>query len=116
MPSPCPHHPLLPQIYKEGRVILALLTLAEPPKSTTELRSTSRHWSSVQQEDLQLQALATLTTIAPLMLDDYMSYQGNARLLLLLDWCTGKGEQREVLQQDQDQNLQKTSRISLNLI
>uniref|UniRef100_A0A3P8VHQ8 Cilia- and flagella-associated protein 69 ARM repeats domain-containing protein n=1 Tax=Cynoglossus semilaevis TaxID=244447 RepID=A0A3P8VHQ8_CYNSE len=78
------------QIYKEGRVILALLTLAEPPKSTTELRSTSRHWSSVQQEDLQLQALATLTTIAPLMLDDYMSYQGNARLLLLLDWCTGK--------------------------
>ncbi|XP_044028745.1 cilia- and flagella-associated protein 69-like isoform X2 [Siniperca chuatsi] len=75
------------QLYKEERVMLALLTLVKPPAASSERRSGSRHWSSVQQEELQLQALATLATVAPLMLVDYMSCQGNACLLLLLDWC-----------------------------
>ncbi|XP_045915557.1 cilia- and flagella-associated protein 69-like isoform X2 [Micropterus dolomieu] len=75
------------QLYKEERVMLALLTLMKPPVASSERRSGSRHWSSIQQEELQLQALATLATVAPLMLDDYMSCQGNACLLLLLDWC-----------------------------
>ncbi|XP_070778157.1 cilia- and flagella-associated protein 69-like [Enoplosus armatus] len=75
------------QLYKEERVMLALLTLVKPPAASSERRSGSRHWSSVQLEELQLQALATLATVAPLMLDDYMSCQGNVCLLLLLDWC-----------------------------
>ncbi|KAK2830703.1 hypothetical protein Q5P01_018634 [Channa striata] len=79
------------QLYKEGQVMLALLTLAKPPVASSERRSASQHWSSVQREELQLQALAILATVAPLMLDDYMSCQGNACLLLLLDWCVGKG-------------------------
>uniref|UniRef100_A0A4W6DST4 Cilia- and flagella-associated protein 69 ARM repeats domain-containing protein n=1 Tax=Lates calcarifer TaxID=8187 RepID=A0A4W6DST4_LATCA len=78
------------QLYKEEQVMLALLTLVKPPAASPERRSGLRHWSSVQQEELQLQALATLATIAPLMLEDYMSCQGNACLLLLLDWCVGQ--------------------------
>uniref|UniRef100_A0A672L7A5 Cilia- and flagella-associated protein 69 ARM repeats domain-containing protein n=1 Tax=Sinocyclocheilus grahami TaxID=75366 RepID=A0A672L7A5_SINGR len=44
-------------------------------------------WSSRQQEELQLQALSTLSALAPLMLDEYMSCQANTCLLLLLDCC-----------------------------
>ncbi|KAM9340187.1 cilia- and flagella-associated protein 69 [Symphorus nematophorus] len=78
------------QIYKEENIIVALLTLVKPPAASSERRSGSRRWSSIQQEELQLQALATLATIAPLMLDDYMYCQGNAVLLLVLDWCVKK--------------------------
>ncbi|XP_026156375.1 cilia- and flagella-associated protein 69 isoform X2 [Mastacembelus armatus] len=78
------------QLYKEEQVMLALLTLVKPPAALPQRRSGARHWSSIQQEALQLQALATLSTIAPLMLDDYISCQGNACLLLLLDWCVGQ--------------------------
>lgn len=82
----------LSQLYREERVMLALLTLVKPPPSPSERRSGPHHWSSVQQEELQLQALATLATVAPLMLDGYMSCQGNTCLLLLLDWCIRQGE------------------------
>ncbi|XP_049458924.1 cilia- and flagella-associated protein 69-like isoform X1 [Epinephelus fuscoguttatus] len=78
------------QLYKEERVTPALLTLVSPPASSSERRSASRQWSPVQQEELQLQALATLSTIAPLMLDDYITCQGNSCLLLLLDWCVAQ--------------------------
>ncbi|KAG8004904.1 Cilia-and flagella-associated protein 69 [Nibea albiflora] len=75
------------QLYKEEKVMVALLTLTKPPAASSERRSGSRHWSPAQQEELQLQALATLATVAPLMLEDFMSCQGNSFLLLLLDWC-----------------------------
>lgn len=75
--------------------MLALLTLVKPPSVSFEHRPALRHWSSVQQEELQLQALATLTTLAPHMLDEYMSCQGNACLLLLLDWCVGQGKKNK---------------------
>ena len=39
-----------------------------------------------------LQALDTLSTVAPLCLDDYMTCQSNTRLLMLLEWCVGQGE------------------------
>ncbi|XP_074543190.1 cilia- and flagella-associated protein 69 [Halichoeres trimaculatus] len=75
------------QLYKESQVMVSLLMLIKPPSSPSERRSSSRHWSPVQQEELMLQALATLVTIAPLMLDQFLSCQGNACLLILLDWC-----------------------------
>ncbi|XP_034401781.1 cilia- and flagella-associated protein 69-like isoform X2 [Cyclopterus lumpus] len=78
------------QLYKEERVMLALLTLVKPPAASSERRSASLQWSSGQREELQLQALATLCTVAPLMLDDYMTCQGNTCLLLLLDWCVAQ--------------------------
>lgn len=68
--------------------MLALLTLAKPPAAS----SGSPGWTSAQREELQLQALATVCTLAPLMLDDYTSHQGNASLLLLLDHCVAQGD------------------------
>ncbi|KAM3858585.1 cilia- and flagella-associated protein 69 [Diretmus argenteus] len=76
------------QLFKEGRVMLALLMLVKLPTASSEEQSGVRRWSSSQHEELQLQALATLDTVAPLMLDDYITCQGNTCLLLLLDWCT----------------------------
>ncbi|XP_057683985.1 cilia- and flagella-associated protein 69-like isoform X1 [Corythoichthys intestinalis] len=74
-------------IFKKEQVILALLTLAKPPTATLEVKVGYRNWSSVQVEELQLQALAVLATVTPLMLDHYMSCYGNVELLHLLDWC-----------------------------
>ena len=82
----------LSQLFEEERVIPALLTLMKPPTASSERRSGSGRWSSAQQEELQLQALTILATIAPLMLEEYVSCQGIACLLLLLDWCVRKGE------------------------
>ncbi|KAM3596497.1 uncharacterized protein V6R79_015548 [Siganus canaliculatus] len=75
------------QLYKEEKVMLALLMLVKPLPASSERRSASRHWSCTQLEELQLHALTCLASIAPLMLDDYRSFQGNTCLLLLLDWC-----------------------------
>lgn len=80
------------QLFKESRVMLALMLLVRPGYS--EIRRSGkarRSWTSIQQEELQLQALAALATVAPLMLDEYMACQANTCLLVLLDWCTQKG-------------------------
>lgn len=74
--------------------MLALLTLVRPHVASPNRWSNSRYWSPVHQEALQLCALATLTTVAPLLLDDYMQCQGNSCLLLLLDWCVKPGENK----------------------
>ncbi|XP_030644315.1 cilia- and flagella-associated protein 69 [Chanos chanos] len=74
------------QLLKEGKVILALMTLIR--HTPTDAQPTGRSWSSIQQEELQLQALATLASVAPLLLEDYMTCQGNTCLLMLLEWCT----------------------------
>ncbi|KAK9526497.1 hypothetical protein VZT92_015194 [Zoarces viviparus] len=78
------------QLYKEESVMLALLTLAKPPAASSQRRSASLQWSSVQQKELQLQALATICTIAPLMLADYVTHKGSTCLLLLLDRCVAQ--------------------------
>uniref|UniRef100_A0A9J7X9S9 Cilia- and flagella-associated protein 69 ARM repeats domain-containing protein n=1 Tax=Cyprinus carpio carpio TaxID=630221 RepID=A0A9J7X9S9_CYPCA len=68
------------QLFREGRVMLALMLLVKPSPSAV------CRWTSRQQEELQLQALSTLSTLAPLMLDEYISCQANT-CLLLLDCC-----------------------------
>ncbi|XP_030203728.1 cilia- and flagella-associated protein 69 isoform X1 [Gadus morhua] len=82
------------QLFREGRVMLALLTLAKAPRNHGNGQSprggAGRHWSSGQQEALQLQALATLALVGPLLVEDYTSCQGNTCLLLLLEWCAGQ--------------------------
>ncbi|CAM4641314.1 unnamed protein product [Leuciscus chuanchicus] len=72
------------QLFKEGRVMLGLMLLIKPRSPEPRSRCS---WTPGQQEELQLQALACLISLAPLMLDDYMTCQGNTLLLLLLDWC-----------------------------
>lgn len=66
--------------------MVSLLRLANPPE-----KQPASPQSAIlsQQEELQLQALETLATIVPVMLQDYMSCQGNTQLLLLLEWCCG---------------------------
>ncbi|XP_031441920.1 cilia- and flagella-associated protein 69 [Clupea harengus] len=72
------------QLFREGKVMLALMYLVKPPDT---IQSSGRSWTPVQQEELQLQALATLATVAPLMLEEYMTCQANTCLLMLLEWC-----------------------------
>ncbi|XP_043923464.1 cilia- and flagella-associated protein 69 isoform X2 [Protopterus annectens] len=70
------------QLMCDGRVILALFHYVKPNE-----KPGVREWSAAHFEELQLHALAALATLAPLLTDDYMTCQGNTRLLLLLEWC-----------------------------
>lgn len=56
-----------------------------------------RDWTPAQFEELQLHALAALSTLGPLMIDEYMICQGSTRLLLLLEWCTGTGSLQSII-------------------
>jgi len=64
------------------RVLLALFSYVRPIDE-----SLKTCWTPAQYEEIQLQALFILSSIAPLFLDDYMTCQGSTRLLLLLEWC-----------------------------
>ncbi|XP_055013409.1 cilia- and flagella-associated protein 69-like [Boleophthalmus pectinirostris] len=80
------------QLYKEENVLLSLLLLTKPLPVSPRIHSASRSWSSVQSHELCLKALETLCSIAPYLLDEYMSYHGNAFVLRLMDWCTHDDE------------------------
>lgn len=58
-------------------------------------KSGALEMSAAQYEELQLLAIATLTTVAPLLIEDYMMCRGNTRLLMFLQWCAGNGEYAE---------------------
>ncbi|XP_072304212.1 cilia- and flagella-associated protein 69-like [Eucyclogobius newberryi] len=75
------------QLYKEENVLLSLLLLTKPPLASPRARSASHSWSLVQTQELRLKALLTLSSLAPLLLDEYMSYHGNTFVLQLMDWC-----------------------------
>ncbi|XP_078375930.1 cilia- and flagella-associated protein 69-like [Oculina patagonica] len=75
------------QIFSEGRVLLSLFSFVRANDNTSTLE-----WSPAQFEELQLQALDTLSTVAPLCLEDYMTCQSNTRLLMLLEWCVGQAD------------------------
>ncbi|XP_039193737.1 cilia- and flagella-associated protein 69 isoform X1 [Crotalus tigris] len=70
------------QLLHEGKVILALFHYLKPNEKGGAL-----DMSAAQYEELQLLAIATLATMAPLLIEDYMLCQGNTRLLLFLEWC-----------------------------
>ncbi|XP_039593272.1 cilia- and flagella-associated protein 69-like [Polypterus senegalus] len=73
------------QLFKDSKVLLALFHYL-----TQHEKKGAHGWSAAQHEELQLHALATLTTIAPLLIEDYTTCQGNTRLLMLLEWCVGQ--------------------------
>jgi hypothetical protein len=76
------------QILSDGHLMLALFSFVRANEKTTGRRD----WTLAQFEELQLQAMASLCTLCPVMLEDYMTCQGSTRLLLLLEWCVGPGE------------------------
>ncbi|XP_054940937.1 cilia- and flagella-associated protein 69 isoform X1 [Physeter macrocephalus] len=70
------------QLLIDGKVILALFTYVKKPEKHKIVE-----WSAAQYEELQLHAIATLSSVAPFLIDEYMLYQGNARVLAFLEWC-----------------------------
>ncbi|KAM5188713.1 cilia- and flagella-associated protein 69 isoform 2-T2 [Callospermophilus lateralis] len=66
----------------DGKVVLALFTYIKKPEKHKIIE-----WSAAQHEELQLHAIATLSSVAPLLIEEYMSCQGNARVLAFLEWC-----------------------------
>ena len=83
----------LPQVLSEGKLLLALFSYVKTNDKPQGIRGRGEdEWTVAQTEELQLHAMAALSTLAPAMIDDYMTCQGNTRLLLLLEWCVGPGE------------------------
>ncbi|XP_053324126.1 cilia- and flagella-associated protein 69 [Spea bombifrons] len=70
------------QLLCDGKVVLALFNYVKANE-----KPGIHDWPSARFEDLQLHAIATLTTVAPLLLEDYMTCQGSTRILLFLEWC-----------------------------
>ncbi|XP_069815620.1 metalloreductase STEAP2 isoform X3 [Dendropsophus ebraccatus] len=70
------------QLLCDGKVVLALFNY---------VKANEKHgvhdWPAARYEDLQLHAIATLCSVAPLLVEDYMTCQGNTRILLFLEWC-----------------------------
>ncbi|XP_029444644.1 cilia- and flagella-associated protein 69-like isoform X1 [Rhinatrema bivittatum] len=73
------------QLLNEGKVVLALFHYVKPNENPGV-----HDWPAAHFEDLQLHAIAALASMAPLLLEDYMTCQGNTRLLLFLEWCMGQ--------------------------
>lgn len=72
----------------EGKLLLALFHYVKGNDEKSQ--PNQRDWTEAQFEELQLHAMSALNTLAVLMIDDYMTCQGNTRLLLLLEWCFSK--------------------------
>ncbi|CAL1536351.1 unnamed protein product [Lymnaea stagnalis] len=75
-------------ILSEGHLLLALFSYVR----ANERKISPGELSLAQFEELQLHAMASLSTLCPLLLEDYMTCQGSTRLLLLLEWCVGPDE------------------------
>ncbi|KAF2983525.1 hypothetical protein EK904_005718, partial [Melospiza melodia maxima] len=70
------------QLFSENHVIPALLYYVKQNQ-----RSAFPDWSAAQYEELQLHALAVLASVAPVLVDKYLSCQANTLLLVFLEWC-----------------------------
>lgn len=81
-----PVNPSVLQLLSQCQVMLALFTYVRPIKQPLD-----SFWSLAEFEELQLQAMSILATFSPLCVEDYMKFQGNTRLLSMLDWCINLG-------------------------
>ena len=75
------------QTLSDGKILLALFSYVKSNEKTSAFKD----WTVAQFEELQLNAMSSLCTLAPLLLEDYMTCQGGTRLLLLLEWCVSAG-------------------------
>ncbi|NXJ71494.1 CFA69 protein, partial [Rostratula benghalensis] len=70
------------QLLSENGVMPALLHYVKPNQ-----KPGFHDWSAAQYEELQLHAIAVLASVAPPLVDKYMSCQANTLLLVFLEWC-----------------------------
>ncbi|NXX73691.1 CFA69 protein, partial [Urocolius indicus] len=73
------------QLLSENDVMPALLCYVKPNQ-----KPGFHDWSAAEYEELQLHAIAVLASVAPLLLDKYLSCQANTLLLVFLEWCVGQ--------------------------
>lgn len=74
------------QLLSKCQVMLALFSYVTPIKQPLDSM-----WTVAEFEELQLQAMSVLAVLSPLCVEDYMKFQGNTRLLSMLDWCIDFG-------------------------
>ncbi|NXB01595.1 CFA69 protein, partial [Cnemophilus loriae] len=77
--------PSAAKLLSENHVMPALLYYVKPNQKPGFL-----DWSAAQYEELQLHAIAVLASVAPVLVDKYLSCQANTLLLVFLEWCTGQ--------------------------
>ncbi|KAM6134739.1 LOW QUALITY PROTEIN: cilia- and flagella-associated protein 69 [Pterocles gutturalis] len=77
--------PCAVQLLSESDVMPALLYYVKPNQ-----KPGFHDWSAAQYEELQLHAIAILASVAPLLVDKYLSCQANTLLLVFLEWCIGQ--------------------------
>ncbi|NXV27987.1 CFA69 protein, partial [Rissa tridactyla] len=73
------------QLLSENDVMPALLYYVKPNQ-----KPGFHDWSAAQYEELQLHAIAILASVAPFLVDKYLSCQANTLLLVFLEWCVGQ--------------------------
>ncbi|NXV11581.1 CFA69 protein, partial [Cepphus grylle] len=73
------------QLLGENDVMPALLYYVKPNQ-----KPGFHDWSAAQYEELQLHAIAILASVAPFLVDKYLSCQANTLLLVFLEWCVGQ--------------------------
>ncbi|NXG87523.1 CFA69 protein, partial [Stercorarius parasiticus] len=73
------------QLLSENDVMPALLYYIKPNQ-----KPGFHDWSAAQYEELQLHAIAILASVAPFLVDKYLSCQANTLLLVFLEWCVGQ--------------------------
>ncbi|NWI52600.1 CFA69 protein, partial [Calyptomena viridis] len=78
-------NPSAAQLLSENNVMPALLYYVKPNQ-----KPGFHDWSAAQYEELQLHAIAVLASVAPVLVDKYLSCQANTLLLVFLEWCTGQ--------------------------
>ncbi|NXY15235.1 CFA69 protein, partial [Atrichornis clamosus] len=77
--------PSAAQLLSENDVMPALLYYVKPNQ-----KPGFQDWSAAQYEELQLHAIAVLASVAPVLVDKYLSCQANTLLLVFLEWCVGQ--------------------------
>ncbi|NWR90911.1 CFA69 protein, partial [Furnarius figulus] len=78
-------NPSAAQLLSENYVMPALLCYVKPNQ-----KPGFHDWSAAQYEELQLHAIAVLASVAPVLVDKYLSCQANTLLLMFLEWCIGQ--------------------------
>ncbi|XP_041322133.1 cilia- and flagella-associated protein 69 [Pyrgilauda ruficollis] len=77
--------PSATQLLRENHVMPALLYYVKQNR-----KPGFPDWSASQYEELQLHAIAVLASVAPVLVDKYLSCQANTLLLMFLEWCAGQ--------------------------